>query len=77
MRAMKPSLTVSVSGVSPVPLLTAGTLEGLDEELVPPELQPCAKSVPAAVAPTVSMNFLREKPRAMFVIDFVRKMSDR
>jgi hypothetical protein len=63
---MNPSLAVAVSGVSIVPLLTAGTALGagllLDEALLfSPVLQPLTINVPAAVAPAVKMNLRLEK----------------
>jgi hypothetical protein len=68
---MKPRVTLSVSGLSPVPLLTAGTELVLGLELVP-ELQPLANIVPAAVAPTVRRNFRLEK---LAMSPYVRSMS--
>ena len=65
-RAMNPSLAVVTSGASAGLMLTAGAALGeapLGEalEVVEPELQPWARSVPAAVAPAVMMNFLLER----------------
>lgn len=57
---MNPNLALVVSGVSMVPELTAGALE-VEAELLPELLQPWASTVPAAVAPNVTINFRLEK----------------
>ena len=69
---MNPSLAVVTSGASAGLTLTAGValgdappaagLEvGLPLEVLEPELQPCARRVPAAVVPAAMMNFLLER----------------
>ena len=70
-RAMNPSLALVTSGASAGLTLTAGAALGDDVlpaaglglvlDVVEPELQPWARRVPAAVAPTVMMNFLLER----------------
>ena len=69
-RAMNPSLAAVTSGASAGLMLTAGAALGeappaaglgLVLDVLEPELQPLAKRVPAAVAPTVMMNFLLER----------------
>ena len=65
---MNPSLAVVTSGASAGLILTAGV--GVADEapgvglllvLLEPELQPCARRVPAAVVPAAMMNFLLER----------------
>ena len=68
--AIKPREILSVSGVSPVPLLTAGT-EG-EELVLGVELQPFASAVPTAVTPKVTMNLRREK---LAMSPYIRSMS--
>lgn len=63
---MNPSLAVVTSGASAGLTLTAGAALGVAAlgvalEVVEPELQPWTRRVPAAVAPAVMMNFLRER----------------
>jgi hypothetical protein len=63
---MNPSVALVTSGASAGLMLTAGAALGLAPlglalDVVEPEVQPWTRRVPAAVAPAVMMNFLRER----------------